>query len=108
MRLSLGGEITLFVVVVLRRKEKDENENKEEERERRIRDLPTPKNLKDFVGQYRITLQLTVDGGRVHYVIVSKVQWKPFWLATQLYPQNDWTGWQNGVNDDECAQAPSR
>ena len=32
------------------------------------------------------------NGGCAHYVIVSKVQWKPFWLATQLYPQNDWLG----------------
>ena len=37
--------------------------------------------------------------------MVSKIQWKPFWFATQLYPQNDCTGWQNGVNDDECRQA---
>ena len=29
-----------------------------------------------------------------HYVMVSRSQWKPFWLATHLYPQNDWTGWQ--------------
>ena len=26
--------------------------------------------------------------------MVSKIQWKPFCLATQLFPQNDWTGWQ--------------
>ena len=45
-------------------------------------------------------------GACVRYVMVSKTQWKPFWLANQLYPQNDWTGWQNGVNDDVCAQAP--
>ena len=38
-----------------------------------------------------------------HYVMASKIQWKPFWLATQLDPQNDWTGWQNGVNDDVFA-----
>ena len=24
--------------------------------------------------------------------MLSKIQWKPFWLATQLYPQNDWAG----------------
>ena len=30
--------------------------------------------------------------GCSHCVIVSKVQWKPFWLATQLYPQNDSLG----------------
>ena len=35
--------------------------------------------------------------------MVSKFQWKPFWLAAQLYPQN-WTAWQNGVNDDVCVQ----
>ena len=27
-----------------------------------------------------------------HYIIETKVQWKPFWLATQQYPQNDWLG----------------
>ena len=32
------------------------------------------------------------NGGCVHYIIESKVQWKPFWLATQQYPQNDWLG----------------
>ena len=46
------------------------------------------------------------NGGREHYVIVSKIQWKPFWLVTQLYPHNDWARWQNGVNDDVCAQSP--
>ena len=51
----------------------------------------------------------TSGGGRAHYVMVcvSKMQWKPFWLATQLDPQNDWTGWQTGVNDDVCAQVNS-
>ena len=38
--------------------------------------------------------------------MVSKFQWKPFWLATQRDPQNDWTGWQNRVNYDVFAQAP--
>ena len=46
-------------------------------------------------------------GRRAHYVMVSKFQWKPFLLATQLCPQNDWTGWQKGVNYDVWAQAPS-
>ena len=32
-------------------------------------------------------------------------QWKPFWLATKLYPQNDWTGWQFCVNYDVCLKA---
>ena len=36
---------------------------------------------------------------------VSEVQGMPFWPATYLHRQNDWTGWQNGVNDDVCAQA---
>ena len=31
-----------------------------------------------------------------------------FFPATQLYPQNDWTWWQNGVNDDVHTQAPLR
>ena len=43
--------------------------------------------------------------GREHYVMVSRSQRKPFWLATQLDPQNDWTEWQKGVNDDVCALA---
>ena len=24
--------------------------------------------------------------------LLSRIPWKPFWLATQLYPQNDWLG----------------
>ena len=40
-----------------------------------------------------------------HYVMVSKLQWKPFWLATQRDPQNDWTATQNRVNCDVFAQA---
>ena len=39
--------------------------------------------------------------------MVSKLQWKPFWLATQRDPQNDWTATQDGVNYDVFAQAPS-
>ena len=31
------------------------------------------------------------DGAGAHYVMVSKIQWKPFWFETQLYPQHDWT-----------------
>ena len=46
------------------------------------------------------------DGACAHYVMVSKFQWKPFWLATQLYQQIDWTGWQNRANYDVFAQAP--
>ena len=34
----------------------------------------------------------SLNGGHAHYIIESKVQWKPFWLATQQYPQNDWLG----------------
>ena len=30
--------------------------------------------------------------GRWLYIIESEGQWKPFWLATQQYPQNDWLG----------------
>ena len=32
--------------------------------------------------------------------MVSKIQWKPFWLATKIFPQNDWAGWQIRVNYD--------
>ena len=46
------------------------------------------------------------DGACAHYVMVSKFQWKPFWLATQRDPQNDWTATQNRVNNDVFAQAP--
>ena len=38
--------------------------------------------------------------------MVSKFQWKPFWLATQRDPQNDWTATPNRVNYDVFAQAP--
>ena len=34
----------------------------------------------------------TVQWGPCAFIIESKVQWKPFWLATQQYPQNDWLG----------------
>ena len=27
--------------------------------------------------------------------MVFKIQWKPFWLATKLYPQNAWAGLQS-------------
>ena len=47
------------------------------------------------------------NGACVHYVMVSKIQWRPFWLATHLYPQNDSIGWQKGVNNDVFAQASS-
>ena len=45
-------------------------------------------------------------GACAHYVMVSKTQWKPFWLATNLYPLNDWAGWHFRVNYDVFAQAP--
>ena len=47
-----------------------------------------------------------MNGACAHYVMVSKFQWKPFWLATQRDPQNDWTATQNRVNYDVFAQAP--
>ena len=40
------------------------------------------------------------NGACAHYIMVSKFQWKPFWLATQRDPQNDWTGTQNRMNYD--------
>ena len=38
--------------------------------------------------------------------MVSKFQWKPFWLATQRDPQNDRTATQNRVKYDVFAQGP--
>ena len=38
--------------------------------------------------------------------LYQKYKWKPFWLATQLYPQNDWTGRQFCEDNDVCAQVP--
>ena len=35
-----------------------------------------------------------LNGACAHYVMVSRFQWKPFWLATQRDPQNDWTATQ--------------
>ena len=46
------------------------------------------------------------NGAYAHYVMVSKFQWKPIWLAIQRDPQNDWTATQNRVNYDVFAQAP--
>ena len=48
---------------------------------------------------HAISILSLSNGDRAHYVMVSKLHWKPFWHATQLYPQNDWTRWQNGVNE---------
>ena len=47
------------------------------------------------------------DEGRAPCVLVSTIQWKPFWFAMQLYPQNDWAGWQIYVNFDVCTPAPA-
>ena len=46
------------------------------------------------------------NGACAHYVMVSKFQWKPFWLATQRDPQNDQTATPNRVNYGVFAQAP--
>ena len=51
-------------------------------------------------------VKISTFGSCAHYVMVSKFQWKPFWLATQRDPQNDWTATQNGVTYDVFAQAP--
>ena len=48
------------------------------------------------------------NGACAHYVMVSKFQWKPFWLATQRDPQIDCTATPNRVNYDVFAQAPLR
>ena len=45
-------------------------------------------NFVRFAGLLR-TSAMAPNGACAHYVIVSKFQWKPFWLATQREPQND-------------------
>ena len=30
------------------------------------------------------------NGACAHYIMVSQIQWKPFWLATQFHSQTDW------------------
>ena len=45
-----------------------------------------------YWGQALQLLGCSDNGGRAHYIIESKVQWKPFSLATQQYPKNDWLG----------------
>ena len=54
-------------------------------------------------GASRVTNRPLINGGRAHYVTVSKVQWQPFCPATQLWPQNDW---QFPVYYGVCAQTP--
>ena len=54
----------------------------------------------------KLYVNMQVNGACAHYVMVSKYQWKPFWLATQRDPQNDWTATQKRVNYDVIAQAP--
>ena len=51
------------------------------------------------------TFESQENGTCAHYIMVSKNQWQLFWLATQLYPQNDWTGWQFRVNYGIFTQA---
>ena len=46
------------------------------------------------------------NGACAHYLMVSKFQWKPFWLAIERDAQNDWTATQNRVNYDVFAQTP--
>ena len=36
---------------------------------------------------------IDINEVHVHSVVVSRTQWKPFWLATKVCPQNDWAGW---------------
>ena len=52
------------------------------------------------------SLHVAHNGACAHYVMVSKFQWKSFWLATQRDPQNDWTATQNRANHDIFEQAP--
>ena len=62
--------------------------------------------VKEGITRLNKRVDCVFDGACAHYIMVSKIQWKPFWLATQRDPQNDWTGWQNRVNYDVVTQAP--
>ena len=55
-----------------------------------------PRNTR--AATWRLQCLKGFDGACAHYVMVSKFQWKPFWLATQRDWQNDWTATQNSVN----------
>ena len=46
----------------------------------------------------KLYVNATPNGACAHHVMVSRVQRKPFWIATHLYPSNYSTEWQNGVN----------
>ena len=59
-----------------------------------------------LIGCFSVIDSFDANGACAHYVMVSKFQWKPFWLVTQRDPLNDWTATQNGVNYDVFAQAP--
>ena len=70
------------------------------------RELNSPALAPSEVTEHHSRVRAT-NGACAHYVMVSKFQWMPFWLATQRDPQNDWTATQNRVNYDVFAQAPS-
>ena len=53
-----------------------------------------------------LCMEITVTS-RAHHVIVPKIRWEPFWLASQLYPPNDWDGRQFHVNSGVCTQTLS-
>ena len=45
--------------------------------------------LVQFFFTARLEKERKENGACAHYVMISKFQWKPFWLATQPDPQND-------------------
>ena len=53
---------------------------------------PSLTSPKSSLRTLQVSFFTKINRGCAHYVMVSKIQWKPFRLATQLYPQNDWTG----------------
>ena len=63
------------------------------------------KKKKKFIASL-VGTKLIFNGVRLHFVIVSTSQWKPFCLATQLYAQNNMPGWQFPKYYDVCVQAP--
>ena len=82
--------------------------------EERHRDFNKPSDLISWAARLLSILyglhcfEHLANGACAPYFMVSKSQWKPFWLATQRDPQNDWTSTatHNHLNYDIFAQTP--
>ena len=64
------------------------------------------KPLVQTEGEKKRQLSHSANGKRVHYVIVSKNQWKPFWLATQLTESLGWVAILCGLRRKPMCTGP--